>query len=91
MTSAPIDKIEESSLVLRHEIEKLDELGLTFAASLVKIAHLDLQMKLHNVTEEEIDVLSFAVRVIEQEQQVRDGPKSETLETSPTLGSKEAG
>jgi len=73
MTLPSADKIEASAHVLRHEIEKLDGLGLTFAASLVRIAHLDLQMRLYKVTEEEIDVLSFAARVVEQEQQSRNG------------------
>ena len=45
MTLPSADKIEASAHVLRHEIEKLDGLGLTFAASMVRIAHLDLQMR----------------------------------------------
>jgi len=72
MISHPRDGIEECAQVLLHEIQKLDELGLTFTASLVRIAHLDLQMRLHDVTEADIDVLSFAVNVIEQEKCARD-------------------
>ena len=75
MTSRPSDKIEECAQVLQHEIEKLDELGLTFAASLVKIAHLDLLMRIHNVTGEEVDTLSFAINAVEQEKQARNEPK----------------
>jgi len=61
------DKIEESSQVLRHEIKKLDELGLTFAAALVRIADLDLQMRIHNVTDKEIDLVSFVAMLAEQQ------------------------
>lgn len=78
MTSPLRDKIEESALVLIHEIEKLDALGLTFAASLVRIAHLDLQMRLHNVTEEEIDLLSFAAHAVELEKRARNRVEEET-------------
>jgi len=71
MTPLSLDKIEECVQVLSHEIAKLDELGQTFAASLVRIAHLDLQMQLHDVTEEEIDVLSFAEHALEKEKLAR--------------------
>jgi hypothetical protein len=67
MASNPFDSVEQCAHALLREIQKLDELGLTFAASLVRIAHLDLQMRLHNVTEEDIDVLSFAAHALEQE------------------------
>jgi hypothetical protein len=67
MGSNPLDEIEQCAHVLQREIQKLDELGLPFAASLVRIAHLDLQMRLHNLTEKDIDVLSFAAHAIEQE------------------------
>ena len=90
MTST--DKIEESAHVLSHEIEKLDELGLTFAASLVRIAHLDLQMRLHDVTEKEIDLLSFVVNVVEQQKagQVKTGEKAEGDTTSTATGGHDA-
>ena len=89
MTPRSLDKIEECVQILSHEIEKLDELGQTFAASLVRIAHLDLQMQLHDATEEDIDVLSFVEHALEKERLARrrekiamrdddtpDGPKS---------------
>lgn len=71
------DKIEESALVLQHEIEKLDRLGLTFAASLVRIAHLDLQMRIHGATEKDIDLLSFVVNFVEQHKAGRPGSSKE--------------
>ncbi len=67
MNLPPLDDIEVCVRVPLHEIEKLDELGLTFAASLMRIAHLDLQMHMSNVTEEEIDVLSLAASAIKLE------------------------
>jgi signal transduction histidine kinase len=71
MTPRSLDKIEECVQILSHEIEKLDELGQTFAASLVRIAHLDLQMQLHDATEEDIDVLSFVEHALEKERLAR--------------------
>lgn len=76
MTPRSLDKIEECVQVLNHEIAKLDELGQTFAASLVRIAHLDLQMQLHDVTEKEIDVLSFVEHALEKERLARRREKT---------------
>jgi hypothetical protein len=78
MTST--DKIEESAYVLLHEIEKLDAQGLTLAASLVRIAHLDLQMRLHNITEKEVDLLSFVTNLAEQQRQSRAQDNEESKE-----------
>lgn len=73
------DKMEESAAALKHEIEKLDELGLSFAASLVRIAHMDLQMRLCGMTENDIDVLSFASLIVTNEMAAR-------AETQPRIG-----
>ena len=67
----PNEGIEESLRVLRKEIEKLDRLGLTFAATLIRVAEIELQMRLHNVKEDEIDVLSFAANAVELEKYAR--------------------
>lgn len=82
------DKFEESAHVLLHEIEKLDALGLTLAASLVRIAHLDLQMRLHNITEKEIDLLSFVTNLAEQQRQSRahESEESDGRTTQTTAG-----
>lgn len=72
--SAPIGKIETRVLALKHEIEKLEEAGLTFAASLVRVAQVDLQMRLCGIGDEDIDALSFAVRAVEQEKAARANP-----------------
>jgi ribosomal protein S13 len=86
------DKIEESAHVLLHEIEKLDSLGLTLAASLVRIAHLDLQMRLHNVTEKEIDLLSFVTNLAEQQKLTRalESEESDERTTEATAGGRGA-
>jgi len=67
----PNESIEESLCVLRKEIERLNTLGLTFAASLIRIAEIELQVRLHKVSEDEIDVLSFAANAVEQEKYAR--------------------
>jgi hypothetical protein len=89
MTST--DKIEESAQVLLHEIEKLDALGLAFAASLVRIAHLDLQMRLHDVTEKEIDLLSFVTNLAEQQKQSRAKESEESDERTAQTTAGERG
>lgn len=66
MVQCSTDKIEESACVLDHEIEKLDALGLDFAAALVRIARLDLLMRLANASDEDVDLLSFAASLIKQ-------------------------
>ena len=71
MSSLSPDKMEESAAVLKHEIDKLDELGLSFAASLVRIAHMDLQMRLCGMTEDDVDVLSFAAMIVANETAAR--------------------
>ncbi|MGA7713951.1 MAG: hypothetical protein WCA81_18810 [Rhizomicrobium sp.] len=76
------DKMEESAAALKHEIEKLDELGLSFAASLVRIAHMDLQMRLCGMTENDIDVLSFASLIVTNEMAAR-------AETQPESGTSD--
>ncbi|MDE2182065.1 MAG: hypothetical protein KGJ78_03480 [Alphaproteobacteria bacterium] len=88
MTSDVLDKMEESAAVLRHEIEKLDLLGLSFAASLVRIAHLDLQMRLHKVTGGEIDVLTLAANALEHERLTRQGRVFETPGQPAPVSSK---
>jgi ribosomal protein S13 len=70
----PNDSIEESLRILRKEIERLDALGLSFAASLIRVAEIELQMRLHNVSEDEVDVLSFAANAVERERRVRSRP-----------------
>ena len=90
MITLPLDKVEECAHVLDHEIAKLDELGLTFAASLVRIAHLDLQMQIHGVTEEEIDVLSFAEHALEKERQTRKR-QQDTTQDDVTPGAQKDG
>jgi hypothetical protein len=77
VSSLSPDKMEESAAVLKHEIEKLDELGLAFAASLVRIAHMDLQMRLCGMTEEDIDVLSFAAMIVANETAARAETRQE--------------
>jgi len=62
--------------VLRGEIEKLQALGLTFATALLRVVEIDLQMRLHNVGEDEIDILSFATNAIEQERYARTSRKT---------------
>lgn len=66
------DELGKSLTILGEEITKLEACGLKFAASLVRIAHLDLQMRIHNITNEEIDLLSFAVNAVEQESLARN-------------------
>lgn len=61
------DEIEECALMLHHEIEKLDKLQLAFASSLVKLAHLDLLMRLNQVTDKDIDLLSFVENFVQQQ------------------------
>ena len=84
MSSQPLDKIEGISNVLALEIENLDTIELTFAATLVRIALVDLQMRLHGITEKEIDVLSFAYQAIEQEKSRRADTSSERPECHET-------
>ena len=60
------EKLEERARVLAGEIDKLDALGLPMAAYLVKIAHLDIQMRLHGITDEELDLVHFLTK-LEQE------------------------
>ena len=57
--------------VLRREIERLETLGLRFAASLVRVAEIELQMRLHNVGSGDIDVLNIAASAIERERYAR--------------------
>ena len=65
MASSPDKRIDERAQVLSEEIRKLNELGLSFAASMVRIAYLDLQLRIHNVTEAELDMLIDAARACE--------------------------
>jgi hypothetical protein len=58
-------------------ILRLEELGLKFSAALVRIAHLDLQMRVHNISAEEVDLLSFAVNAVEQERYRRIGQQTD--------------
>jgi len=74
MTGA--EQIRQSLLVLRSEIERLDSIGLRFAASLVRIAEVELRVRLHNLSDDEIDVLSFAAGAVERE---RHAHKSRVL------------
>lgn len=60
------DDIEQSAIVLAREIDRLERLGLQMAAFVVRIAYLDLQMRLHNVSEEEIEFLNQAAKAIER-------------------------
>lgn len=69
MTGA--DEIERSLSVLRGEIERLDSIGLNFAASLVRIAEIELRVRLHNLSEEDIDALTLAANTVQQERHVR--------------------
>jgi hypothetical protein len=61
------DEIEQSLFVLRREIRRLDAIGLRFAASLVRIAEVELQVRLHNVSDEDIDQLSLATIGVERD------------------------
>ncbi len=72
-----VEQIEMSLSVLRGEIERLDSIGLRFAASLLRIAEIELQVRLHNVSDEEFDVLNFAASTVEQERRAR---KTKVLE-----------
>lgn len=69
------EHIEESLVVLRAEIEKLSALGLKFAASLIRIAELELEVQLHKVSADEIDILSFATNAVELERYARENKK----------------
>lgn len=64
--------IEESLGVLRGEIQRLDSMGLKLAASLVRIAEVELQMRLYNVSREEIDVLCYAASAAEKHRALED-------------------
>jgi len=66
------DEIALSLSVLRSEIERLELLGLRFAASLVQVAEVELQMRLHHVDAEEIDILNIAVSAVERERYARN-------------------
>lgn len=65
------EEIAQSLSVLRGEIERLETLGLRFAASLVRVAEIELQMRLHNMPTDEIDVLNIAASAIERERYAR--------------------
>lgn len=80
MSAPSPDKMEESAAVLQREFEKLDQFGLSFAASLVRVAHMDLQVRLCGMTENDIDVLSFAAMVVANETAAR----AETLQEQGT-------
>ena len=73
MSTQVSDELEAITLVLDLQIRKLDEQGLTFAASLLRITKLDLQMRIHGISEEEIDVLSFALHIINQTKTAQSG------------------
>lgn len=66
------DEIALSLSVLRSEIERLELLGLRFAASLVQVAEVELQMRLHHVGTEEIDILNIAASAVERERYARN-------------------
>ncbi|MGC9954293.1 MAG: hypothetical protein ABSD21_08445 [Rhizomicrobium sp.] len=59
-------ELEETALILDRQAKKLDEKGLAFAATLIRIAQVDVHMHAYGITEEEIDVLSFALQAIVQ-------------------------
>ncbi|MDE2265665.1 MAG: hypothetical protein KGL29_07180 [Alphaproteobacteria bacterium] len=59
------DEIEEVAANLERQFQKLDDMGLAFSAALVKVAHLDLQMRVHGISGEEIDIRSFALKALE--------------------------
>jgi len=69
------DELEGITHVIDIQIKKLDEQQLTLPASLLRIVNLDLQMRIHGISKDEIDVLSFAAHLIEQN---REG-QGETL------------
>jgi hypothetical protein len=60
------DELEEVATILERQFQKLDDMGLAFPAALVKVAHLDLQMRVHGISGEEIDIRSFALQALEQ-------------------------
>ena len=66
------DAIAYSPSVLRCEIERLELLGLRFAASLVRVAEVELQLRLHHVGAEEIDILNIAASAVERERYARN-------------------
>jgi hypothetical protein len=65
------EKIAHCLSVLRCEIEHLESLGLQFAASLVRIAEVELQMRLHNVNLDDIDLVNIAASAVERERYAR--------------------
>lgn len=65
------EAITQSLSVLRGEIERLESLGLRFAASLVRVAEIELQLRHHNVSAAEIDVLNIAASAVERERYAR--------------------
>ena len=52
--------------ILNLQTKKLEKSGMIMAASLLRIAQLDLQMRINGVSEKEIDALSFMLLAIEQ-------------------------
>jgi hypothetical protein len=62
MPSRPPEDLEETVLTLQRMIDKLDGMGMTFPASMLRIAHLDLQMNLHDIGEDELDEFTLALR-----------------------------
>ena len=61
------EQIEDVLIILRAQIEKLTELDFKFAASLIRVAELDLEVQLHRVDKREVDVLGFAANAVELE------------------------
>ncbi len=59
------EQMRKSLSVLHGEVEHLDTLGLRFAARLVRMAEIELQVRLHNLSDEEIDLLTSAAGATE--------------------------
>ena len=72
------DELEGITHVIDIQIKKLDEQQLTLSASLLRIVNLDLQMRIHGISKDEIDVLSFAAHLIEQNRESEDKTTFET-------------
>jgi hypothetical protein len=66
MHSPERDEVEQIAIVVDLQAKKLEKRGLTLSAALLRIAHVDLQMRIHGSAEAEVDVFSFALDAINQ-------------------------
>lgn len=65
------ESIGESLCVLEKEVERLKTLGCPVAVSLLQIAGVELQIRLHDVTENEIEALACLAIAVQQKRYAR--------------------